>query len=448
MSTPNTFRPATIALHGGHTPDAASKARAVPIYQTTSYVFDSADHAANVFALKEPGNIYTRITNPTTAVLEERLSQLDGGVGALAVASGQAAITLAVLNIARAGQNIVSTRGLYGGTYNLFRHTLPRFGIETRFVDSSNPDDVESAIDANTRLVYTESIGNPKNNVDDFQAIAEAAHRHGVPFAVDNTVSPFIFRPFDHGADIIVYSLTKFIGGHGTSIGGAIVDSGRFNWANGRFPEFTEPDPSYHGLVFWDVFGLHANATTTGAAYITKARVQLLRDLGPCLSPFNAFQFLQGLETLPLRIKAHCRNALAVAEWLQGNPNAAWVNYPLLPHHPDHERAKHYLPDGAGAIVGFGIRGGLDAGKRVIDSVRLFSHLANIGDAKSLIIHPASTTHQQLSPEERVACGVTDDYIRLSVGTEDIADILDDLEQAILASQLPVASRKPLLLVG
>jgi O-acetylhomoserine (thiol)-lyase len=448
MSTSNAFRPATVALHGGHTPDSASKARAVPIYQTTSYVFESADHAASVFALKEPGNIYSRITNPTTAVLEDRLAQLDGGVGALAVASGQSAITLAVLNIARAGQNIASTSGLYGGTYNLFRHTLPRFGIETRFVDSSNPEDVERAIDENTRLVYTESIGNPKNNVDDFQAIADAAHRHGVPFVVDNTVSPFIFRPFDHGADVIVYSLTKFIGGHGTSIGGAIVDSGRFNWANGRFPEFTEPDPSYHGLVFWEQFGLHPAAVAPGAAYVTKARVQLLRDLGPCLSPFNSFLFLQGLETLPLRIKAHCRNALAVAKWLHGNPHVAWVNYPLLPDHRDYERAKRYLPGGAGAIVGFGIRGGLEAGKRVIDSVRLFSHLANIGDAKSLIIHPASTTHQQLSPGERVACGVTDDYIRLSVGTEDIADIVDDLEQAILASQRPVVSRKPLLLVG
>jgi O-acetylhomoserine (thiol)-lyase len=448
MTTPHTFRPATVALHGGHTPDCASRARAVPIYQTTSYVFDSADHAANVFALKEPGNIYSRITNPTTAVLEERLAQLDGGVGALAVASGQAAITLAVLNLARAGQNIVSTRGLYGGTYNLFRHTLSRFGIETRFVDSSDPAGIEQALDAGTRLVYTESIGNPKNNVDDFDAIARVAHRHGIPFVVDNTVSPYIFRPFDHGADLIVYSLTKFIGGHGTSLGGAIVDSGRFNWANGRFPEFTEPDPSYHGLVFWDLFGLHDKARTPGAAYITKARVQLLRDLGPCLSPFNAFQILQGLETLPLRIKAHCRNALAVAEWLNGNPHVAWVNYPLLPSHPDYERARCYLPDGAGAIIGFGIRGGLDAGKRVIDAVRLFSHAANIGDAKSLIIHPASTTHQQLSPDERAASGVTDDFIRLSVGTEDIADLLDDLDQAILASQERACASKPLLLVG
>jgi O-acetylhomoserine (thiol)-lyase len=448
MTTPHTFRPATVALHGGHTPDCASKARAVPIYQTTSYVFDSADHAANVFALKELGNIYSRITNPTTAVLEERLAQLDGGGGALAVASGQAAITLAVLNVARAGQNIVSTRGLYGGTYNLFRHTLSRFGIETRFIDSSDPAEIEQAIDDGTRLVYTESIGNPKNNVDDFEAIADAAHRHGIPFVVDNTVSPFIFRPFDHGADLIVYSLTKFIGGHGTSLGGAVVDSGRFNWANGRFPEFTEPDPSYHGLVFWDLFGLHDKAIAPGAAYITKARVQLLRDLGPCLSPFNAFQLLQGLETLPLRMRAHCRHALAVAEWLNGNPHVAWVNYPLLPNHPDYERARRYLPDGAGAIIGFGIRGGLEAGKRVIDSVRLFSHAANIGDAKSLIIHPASTTHQQLSSEERAASGVTDDFIRLSVGTEDIADILDDLDQAILASQERVSDGKPLLLVG
>jgi O-acetylhomoserine (thiol)-lyase len=448
MTVPHTFRPATVALHGGHTPDCASKARAVPIYQTTSYVFDSADHAANVFALNEPGNIYSRITNPTTAVLEERLAQLDGGVGALAVASGQAAITLAVLNLARAGQNIVSTRGLYGGTYNLFHHTLARFGIEARFVDSSHPAGIEQALDAGTRLVYTESIGNPKNNVDDFDAIAGAAHRHGIPFLVDNTVSPYIFRPFDHGADLIVYSLTKFIGGHGTSLGGAIVDSGRFNWANGRFPEFTEPDPSYHGLVFWDLFGLHDKARAPGAAYITKARVQLLRDLGPCLSPFNAFQLLQGLETLPLRMRAHCRNALAVAEWLNGNPHVAWVNYPLLPSHPDYERAKRYLPDGAGAIIGFGIRGGLDAGKRMIDAVRLFSHAANIGDAKSLIIHPASTTHQQLSSKERDASGVTDDFIRLSIGTEDIADILDDLDQAILSSQERADNAKPLLLVG
>ncbi len=442
------YRPATIALHGGHAPDAASHARAVPIYQTSSYVFESADHAAALFALKQPGNIYTRITNPTTAVLEERLAQLEGGVGALALASGQAAIALAVLNITRAGQNIVSSRALYGGTVNLFRHTLARFGIETRFVDPSEPASFERAIDENTRLVYTESIGNPKNNVDDFEGIAAAAHRHGVPFVVDNTVSPFILRPFDRGADLVVYSLTKFIGGHGTSIGGAIVESGSFNWANGRFPEFTEPDPSYHGLVYWDLFGRHDRAVQRGAAYITKARVQLLRDLGPCLSPFNAFQFLQGLETLPLRMKAQCANALEVARRLRANPHVAWVNYPLLPDHPDYERAKCYLPHGGGAIVGFGIRGGLEAGRRVIDAVRLFSHLANIGDAKSLIIHPASTTHQQLKPEERAASGVPDDFIRLSIGAEDIADILADLEQAIAASQQPAKPVRPMLLVG
>ena len=443
-----TFRPATVALHGGYTPDPTTGACAVPIFQTTSYVFRSSEHAANLFALKEAGNIYTRITNPTTAVLEERLAQLDGGLAALAVSSGQAAITLAVLNITRAGQNIVSSKALYGGTYNLFQHTLARFGIEVRFVDTGDPAAVEAAIDGQTRLVYTEAIGNPKNNVDDFKALADVAHQHGIPFVVDNTVAPGIFRPFDHGADIIVYSLTKFIGGHGTSIGGAIVDSGRVNWANGRFPEFTAPDPSYHGLVYWDTFATPANGSPArNASYIVKARVQLLRDLGPCLSPFNAFLFLQGLETLPLRIKAHCRNAQAVAEWLRGHPAVAWVNYPSLPDHPDYDRARHYLPDGAGAIVGFGIKGGLEAGRKLIDGVKLFSHLANIGDAKSLVIHPASTTHQQLGSEERAATGVTDDFIRLSIGTEDVRDLIEDLDQALAASQQP-AETKPLLLVG
>jgi O-acetylhomoserine (thiol)-lyase len=445
MSQHATYRPATLALHGGQSPDQATGARAVPIYQTTSYVFESADHAARLFALQQPGHIYTRIGNPTTEVLERRLAELEGGVGALALASGQAAITTAVLNLARAGQNLVSTSSLYGGTYNLFHHTLARFGIETRFVDSSDPRNVEAAIDGQTRLVFIESIGNPRNNVDDVEAIAGVAHAHGVPLVVDNTVSPLVFRPFDHGADIVVYSLTKFVGGHGTSIGGAVVDSGRFDWTGGRFPEFTEPDPSYHGLVLCDA--CPPDAAGRSAAYITKARVQLLRDLGACLSPFNAFLFLQGLETLPLRIRAHCRNALAVAEWLQANPSVAWVNYPLLPQHPDYERARRYLPDGAGAIIWFGIRGGLEAGKRVIDSVRLFSHLANIGDAKSLIIHPASTTHQQLSAAERAASGVTDDFIRLSIGTEDVSDIIDDLDQAIRASQ-QAAERRPLLLVG
>ncbi|MFO7694461.1 MAG: PLP-dependent transferase [Vicinamibacterales bacterium] len=428
------LRPATVALHGGQTPDRATGARAVPIYQTSSYVFESADHAAALFALQQPGHIYTRIGNPTTEVLEGRLAQLDGGVGALGLASGQAAITAAVLTLARPGQNIVSTRFLYGGTYNLFHYTLDRLGIETRFVDTSDPRNVAAAIDANTRLVYTESIGNPRNNVDDLDAIADAAHAAGVPFVVDNTVSPFIFRPFDHGADLIVYSLTKFIGGHGTSIGGAIVDSGRFDWANGRFPEFTEPDPSYHGLVFWDLFGTHERAVAPGAAFITKARVQLLRDFGACLSPFNAFLFLQGLETLPCRIAAHCANAAAVASWLSSCPEVAWVNYPGLPDHPDRARAERYFGKGAGAIVGFGIKGGLEAARRFIDSVRLFSHLANIGDAKSLVIHPASTTHQQLSSEERAAAGVPDDFIRLSIGIEDADDLVADLDQAITAA--------------
>jgi O-acetylhomoserine (thiol)-lyase len=429
------FKPSTLALHAGQQPDPTTNARAVPIYQTTSYVFDSAEHAANLFALKEFGNIYTRIMNPTTDVLEKRLAALEGGVGALAVSSGQAAITLAVLNITRAGQNIVSTSYLYGGTYNLFHYTLPKMGIDVRFVDSSDPANVAKAIDANTRLVYLESIGNPKNNVDDFPAIAEIAHQAGIPLVVDNTVSPFVFRPFDHGADIIVYSMTKFIGGHGTSIGGAIVDSGRFNWANGRFPEFTEPDPSYHGLVFWEPFGLHDKAVMPGAAYILKARVSLLRDLGPCLSPFNSFLFLQGLETIHLRVPRHCENALAVAKWLEKNPSVTWVNYPGLPSHPDNARAGKCMPQGTGAIIGFGIKGGVEAGKKLIDAVKLFSHLANIGDAKSLIIHPASTTHQQLNPEEQASTGVTPDFIRLSIGIEDVADIIADLEQAIKASQ-------------
>ncbi|RPJ58212.1 MAG: O-acetylhomoserine aminocarboxypropyltransferase/cysteine synthase [Acidobacteria bacterium] len=431
----DTFRPSTLALHGGQVPDPATNARAVPIYQTSSYVFNSAEHAASLFALQEFGNIYTRIMNPTTDVLEKRLAALDGGVGALAVASGQSAITLAILNITQAGQNIVSTSYLYGGTYNLFHYTLPKLGIQVRFVDSTDPRKFEPAIDEKTRLLYTESIGNPKNNVDDFEAIGEIAHRHHIPFVIDNTVSPFIFRPLDHGADMVVYSLTKFIGGHGTSIGGAIVDSGRFDWSSGNFPEFTSPDPSYHGLVFWEPFGLHDKAVIKGAAYILKARVQLLRDLGPCLSPFNSFLFLQGLETLPLRMEKHCRNAMQVAEWLSKRKNVCWVNYPLLANHQDFARAKRYLAAGAGAIIGFGIEGGFEAGKKVINQVKLFSHLANIGDAKSLIIHPASTTHQQLSSEERLSTGVTDDFIRLSVGTEDIQDIIADLDQAITASR-------------
>lgn len=425
----------TLALHAGQVADPATNSRAVPIYQTTSYVFNSAEHAANLFGLKEFGNIYTRIMNPTTDVLEKRLAALDGGSGALAVASGQSAITLAILNITQAGQNIVSTSYLYGGTYNLFHYTLPKLGIEVRFVDTSDPANVDAAIDEKTRLVYMESVGNPKNNVDDYSAIADVAHKHGIPLVIDNTVTPLLLRPFEHGADIVVYSLTKFIGGHGTSIGGAIVDSGKFNWANGKFPEITEPDSSYHGVSYWGAFGLHDEAVVPGIAYIIKARVQLLRDIGPTLSPFNAFLFLQGLETLPLRIRQHSENALAVAQWLEKHPAVSWVNYPGLPSHPDNTRAQRYLNGGYGAIIGFGIRGGREAGIKLIDSVKLFSHLANIGDAKSLIIHPASTTHQQLTPEEQVSTGVSDDFVRLSVGLENINDIIADLDQALEASQ-------------
>jgi O-acetylhomoserine (thiol)-lyase len=418
----------TLALHAGQTPDQDTLSRAVPIYQTSSYVFKSSEHAANLFGLKEFGNIYTRLMNPTTDVLEKRLAELDGGVGALAVASGQAAITYAVLNITQAGQNIVSTSYLYGGTYNLFHYTLPKLGISVKFVDSSDPENFRKAIDANTRLVYTESVGNPKNNVDDFEAIGKIAHEAGIPFVVDNTVTtPYLFKPLEHGADIVVYSLTKFIGGHGTSIGGAVVDGGRFPWNNGKFPELTEPDPSYHGLKYWDALG--------SISYIIKMRVTLLRDMGAPLSPFNSFLFLQGLETLHVRMPRHVENAQKVAEWLERHPSVTWVNYPGLSCHDDHARAKKYLPKGAGAIIGFGIKGGVAAGTKFIDNVKLLSHLANIGDAKTLVIHPASTTHQQLSPEEQLSTGVTADFIRLSIGIEDVNDIIADIDQALKISQ-------------
>jgi len=418
----------TAALHAGHEPDCATLSRAVPIYQTSSYVFKNSEHAANLFGLKEPGNIYTRIMNPTTDVLEKRLAELDGGVGALAVSSGQAATTFAVLNIAKAGDNIISTSFLYGGTYNLFHYTLPRLGIDVKFVDTSNPENVKRAIDGKTRLVYMESVGNPKNNVHDFQAIAAVAHDAGIPFVIDNTVTtPYLFRPLDHGADIVVYSLTKFLGGHGTSIGGAVVDGGKFPWDNGKFPEFTDPEPSYHGIKFWEALG--------NLSYILRMRLTLLRDIGAALSPFNAFQILQGVETLHVRMARHVENALAVALWLEKHPLVSWVNYPGLASHPDHVRAQKYLPKGTGAIIGFGIKGGLEAGKKFIDSVKLLSHLANIGDAKSLVIHPASTTHQQLSAEEQLASGVSPDFIRLSIGIEDIGDIIADLDQALQSSR-------------
>lgn len=424
----NSFGFGTLALHAGQSPDPTTLSRAVPIYQTSSYVFKSAEHAANLFGLKEFGNIYTRLMNPTTDVLEKRMAELDGGVAALAVASGQAATTYAVLNIASAGQNIISTNFLYGGTYNLFHYTLPKLGITVKFVDSSDPENIRKAIDENTRLVYSEAIGNPKNNVDDFEAIAKVAHDAGIPYIVDNTAAtPYVFQPLKHGADIVVYSLTKFIGGHGTSIGGCVVDGGTFPWNNGKFPEFTEPDPSYHGLKFWDALG--------NISYIIKMRVELLRDLGACISPFNSFQIIQGLETLSVRMQRHVENAQKVAEYLEQNPLVSWVNYPGLPSHKDHANAKRYLTNGCGAIIGFGIKGGLEAGKKFIDSVKLLSHLANIGDAKSLVIHPASTTHQQLSPEEQLASGVSPDFIRLSIGIEDVKDIVADIEQALQAAQ-------------
>ncbi len=420
---------ATIAIHGGQVPDPTTGARAVPIYQTTSYVFKSTDHAANLFALKEFGNIYTRIMNPTSDVFEQRIAQIEGGTGALAVASGQAAETLALLNITQVGDEIVSANNLYGGTYQLFHYTFPKLGRTVKFVNSGKPEEIRKAITDRTRAIYAETIGNPKLDVPDFEAIAAIAREAGVPFVVDNTVGVGLVRPLAHGADIVVASATKFIGGHGTSIGGVIVDGGTFNWGNGKFPEYTEPDPSYHGLNFWDVFG---NFPGLGnVAFIIKARVQWLRDVGAALSPFNAFLFLQGLETLPLRQRKHSENALAVARFLKDHPLVSWVNYPGLPENPNYAMASKYLKNGFGAIVGFGIKGGLEAGRRFINSVKLLSHLANIGDAKSLVIHPASTTHQQLTRAEQEQTGVTEDYVRLSIGIEEIEDILADIDQAL-----------------
>jgi len=419
------YRPETVALHGGQVPDPTTGSRAVPIYQTSSYQFKSSEHAANLFALKEFGNIYTRLQNPTTDVFERRIAELDGGVGALATSSGQAATTLALLNIARAGDEIVAADNLYGGTYNLFQYTLPRLGIKVHFVPSEDLSALNRAITPKVKAVYAESIGNPKLDVADLEGIAQVAHSHGVPFVLDNTVSPFLLRPFDHGVDIAVYSATKFIGGHGTSIGGVIVDSGKFDWSSGKFPLISEPDPSYHGLNF-----IEALKPLGNLAYIIKARVTLLRDLGPALSPFNAFQFLQGLETLHLRLVRHSENALAVAKFLERHPKVGWTRYPGLESSPQQAKAKKYLPRGAGAIVGFGV-GGAAEGARFIDSLKLISHVANVGDAKTLAIHPATTTHQQLNPEEQQRTGVTPDYVRLSVGLEHIDDILADLNQAL-----------------
>jgi O-acetylhomoserine (thiol)-lyase len=420
----------TLALHAGQeSPDPATGARAVPIYQTTSYVFKDAGHAASLFALQQFGNIYTRMMNPTTDVFEKRIAAIEGGTGALAVASGQAAETMAILNITRLGDEVVAANNLYGGTYQLFHYTLPKLGRTVKFVDSRDPEAFKKAISEKTRAVYAETIGNPKLDIPDFEAIAKIAHEASVPFIVDNTIGVGLVKPIDYGADILATSATKFIGGHGTSIGGVIVDAGKFNWGNGKFPEFTEPDPSYHGLKFWEVFG---NFPGMGnVAFIIKARVQLLRDIGACLSPFNSFLFLQGLETLPLRQRQHSKNALEVAKFLKGHPSVSWVNYPGLEDHPSHSLAVKYLRSHFGALVGFGIKGGLEAGKKFIESVQLLSHLANIGDAKSLVIHPASTTHQQLTRKEQEATGVTEDFIRLSIGLENAEDIKEDIDQAL-----------------
>jgi O-acetylhomoserine (thiol)-lyase len=420
----------TLALHGGQVPDPTTNARAVPIYQTTSYVFNSPEHAARLFGLEEFGNIYSRIMNPTVDVFEKRMAALEGGVGALGLSSGSAAVTLACMNICRVGQNLVSSQTLYGGTYNLFHHTFKDCGIEARFVDASDPKNFSKAIDDKTRFLFIESIGNPANDVVDFEAIAKVAHDHGIPLMVDNTVtSPLLFRPFDYGADISVHSATKIIGGHGTSIGGVIVDSGKFDWNNGKFPELTEPCESYHGMKFYEAFKPVGNIS-----YILKARVTLLRDLGPCMSPFNAFLFLMGLETLHLRAPRHCENALKLAQHIEGCRGVEWVNYPGLKSHKDYARAMKYLPKGQGAILTFGIKGGLEAGKAFIANAKLASHLANVLDAKTLVIHPASTTHQQLNPAEQEAAGVTPNMVRVSVGLEDIEDIIADFDQALAAA--------------
>ncbi len=426
MNDKNRLRQGTLAIHAGQQIGSAGE-RAVPIAQTTSFVFKDTAHAARLFSLDEFGQIYTRIGNPTTDVLEARMTALDAGAGALCLSSGMAAITTAVLNITAAGQNIVSASALYGGTVTLFGHTLKRLGIQTRFADVTKPDEIRRAIDDNTRLIYVESICNPKNDVPDFEKLARIAHQAGIPLVCDNTVlTPVVFKPFDYGVDIAVYSCTKFIGGHGTSIGGAIVDSGKFDWGNGKFPELTQPDPSYHGIQYVQKFG--------PLAYIIKARVQLLRDTGGCMSPFNAWLFLQGFETLHLRMARHSENALTVAKWLKKDKRVAWVNYVGLPEHPCHKQAKKYFTGSFGSVFGFGVKGGYAPAVRFIESVKLCSHLANIGDSKTLVIHPASTTHQQLSEKERTAAGVGDDFIRISVGTEDVQDIIADLDQALSAA--------------
>ncbi|MCZ3365090.1 MULTISPECIES: O-acetylhomoserine aminocarboxypropyltransferase/cysteine synthase family protein [Methanobacterium] len=420
----------TLGLHvGQEEPDPATGSRAVPIYLTSSYVFKDTEHAANLFGLKEFGNIYTRIMNPTNDVFEKRIAAIEGGHTALSVSSGLSAIFIALLNATKLGDNIVSGDNLYGGTYELLNYTFPDLGRTVKFVDSTKPEEFKKAIDEKTKAIYVESLGNPKLDVPDFEVLAEIAHEAGIPLIVDNTAAVGLLRPIEHGADVVVLSATKYVGGHGTSIGGVIVDSGNFNWGNGKFPQFTEPDPSYHGLKYWETFGDFPELGNI--AFTIRARVLLLRDLGPTLSPFNAFQFLQGLETLELRVKKHAENALAVAKHLQKHPKVAWVNYPGLEDNVNHKIASKYLKQGYGGLVGFGVKGGLEAGIKFIENVELFSHLANIGDAKSLVIHPASTTHQQLTKEEQECTGVTEDFVRLSIGLENVEDIIEDIDQAL-----------------
>jgi len=422
MKLPENAKLDTILLHAGYEPDPTTGSCAVPIYQTTAYNFRDTEHAANLFSLKEAGNIYTRIMNPTTDAFEKRMTALEGGVGALAFASGHAAIIGAIFNIARAGDEIISSSSLYGGTYNMFSYALGNLGIKVNFVSDRSPEAFAKAITPKTKAIFAETIGNPKINVTDIEGLAKVAHDNGIPLIIDATFSPYINRPIDFGADIVIHSATKFIGGHGTSMGGIVIDAGNFDYSNGKFPLLSEPDPSYHGLAF----------TSLGkAAFIARLRTQILRDMGACLSPFNSFMFIQGLETLHLRMERHNQNALAVAKYLESHSKVSWVSYPSLPGHPDHDLAKKYFPKGAGAIMTFGIKGGLEAGRKFIDSLKLFSHLANVGDAKSLVIHPASTTHSQLSPEQLASTGTTADLVRLSIGLEDIADIIDDLEQAL-----------------
>jgi O-acetylhomoserine (thiol)-lyase len=432
MSTSPSPGLGTLALHAGQTPDSATGSRAVPIYQTTSYLFRDTEHAANLFALKELGNIYTRIMNPTTDVFEQRVAALEGGSGALAHSSGQAAITDTVLNICNAGDHMISVSQLYGGTYNLYHYTLPKLGIEVSFVDAEDPDSFRKAVQPNTKLIYGETLGNPRLNIFPIEEVAAIAKEVGIPLVLDSTAAtPILCRPFDFGANIVVHSTTKYIGGHGTSIGGVAVDGGNFDWGSGKFPGFTEPDPSYHGLVHWDAFKAFPPAGDANVAFILKMRLQLLRDVGACMSPFNAFLMLQGLETIHLRMQRCCESALKLAQFLECHDKIAWVNYPGLQSSHAHEMAKKYMTGGFGALIGFGIKGGLEAGKTFIESLELHSHLANIGDAKSLAIHPATTTHSQLSAEELATTGVTDDYVRLSVGIEDYADIEADVAQAL-----------------